>query len=50
MKQIQLLTENNLLPNEELDILRASEEAKKGKNITKAMTPKEALRYLKKFL
>ena len=50
MKQIQLLTENNLLPNEELDIIQASKEAKKGKNITKAMTPKEAIKYLKKFI
>ena len=48
MKQIQLLTENNLLASEELDILQASEEAKKGKNTTKAMTPKEATAYLKK--
>lgn len=48
MKQIQLLTENGLSPKEELDILKTSEEAKKGKNTTKAMTPKEAIAYLKK--
>lgn len=44
----KLVTENGLSPEEELDILQDSEEAKKGKNITKAMTPKEAIAYLKK--
>lgn len=48
MKQIQLLTENGLSPDEELDILRASEEARQGKNVTKAMAPKEAIAYLKR--
>lgn len=49
MKRIQLLTENGLLPNEELDIIQTSKEAKKGKNITKAMTLKEAVEYLREF-
>ncbi|MEK7172238.1 MAG: hypothetical protein AAB739_04995 [Patescibacteria group bacterium] len=39
MKRMQLLIKS---------ILRASKEAKNGKNITKAMTPKEAIAYLKK--
>lgn len=42
----KLVTENGLTPAEELDILEASEEAKKGENVTKAMSPKEAVDYL----
>lgn len=44
----KLMTENGLSPDEELDILRISEEARQGKNVTKAMAPKEAIAYLKK--
>ena len=42
----RLVTENGFTPKEEMDILEASGEAKKGKNITKAMSPKEAIDYL----
>ena len=42
----KLVTENGFTPDEEQEILKASEEAKKGKNVTKAMTPKEAVDYL----
>ena len=42
------LTENNLTPREEKEILKASKEAKLGKNVTKAMNRKEAIEYLKK--
>lgn len=42
----KLLTENGFTPDEEREILKASEEAKKGKNVTKAMSPKEAIDYL----
>ena len=41
-----LLTENNLTPEQEKEILEASKEAKQGKNVTKAMSPKEAIDYL----
>lgn len=44
----KLVTENGLTPDEEQAILKASREAASGKNITKSMTPKEALNYLKK--
>lgn len=43
----QILTENNLTPKEEKAILKASAEAKKGKNVTKTMGSKAALTYLK---
>lgn len=42
----KLVTENGFTPEEEREILKASEEAKKGKNVTKAMSPKEAVDYL----
>ena len=42
----KLVTENGFTPEEEREILKASEEAKKGKNVTKAMSPKEAIDYL----
>ena len=42
----KLVTENGFTPDEEREILKASEEAKKGKNVTKAMSPKEAVDYL----
>ncbi|MBD3329919.1 type II toxin-antitoxin system RelB/DinJ family antitoxin [Candidatus Peregrinibacteria bacterium] len=44
----KLLTENGLTPEEERDVIIASEDAKKGKNVTKAMTTKEAIDYLNK--
>lgn len=44
---LKLMTENGLTPEEEKNILKASQEAKKGKNITKAMAIKEAIEYLK---
>lgn len=42
----ELVTENGFSPDEECKILKASAEAKAGKNITKAMSPKEAVDYL----
>ena len=44
---LKIITENGLTLDEEKEILKASREAKKGKNITKAMNGKEALAYLK---
>lgn len=44
----KLVTENGFTPNEEKAILRASQEAVNGKNITKSMSTREAIRYLKK--
>ena len=43
---LQLLTENGLILEQERNILKASEEAKKGKNVTKPLSHKEALEYL----
>lgn len=42
----KLVTENGFTPDEEQEILKASEEAKRGKNVTEAMSPKEAVDYL----
>lgn len=44
----QILTENGMTPEREMEILKASDEAKKGINVTKPMSPKEAIDYLKK--
>ena len=44
---LKLITENGLTPEEEKNILTASEEAKKEKNVTKVMAIKEAFEYLK---
>lgn len=44
----QLLTENGLTVQQENEILKASEEAKKGIGVTKAMDADEAIEYLKK--
>ena len=44
----QLLTENGLTVQQENEILKASEEAKKGIGVTKAMSPKEAIEHLNK--
>jgi len=41
----KLVTENGLTPENE--IIKASDEAKQGKNVSKAMTPKKAIDYLK---
>lgn len=43
-----LLTENGLTPEQEAEILKASREARAGKNITKPMEAKEAIEYLRK--
>lgn len=43
----QILTENGLTLDQERDILKASEEAKKGINVTKSMNGKDALAYLR---
>jgi len=40
------VTENGFTPEQERDILIASDEASRGVNVTKAMSPKEALTYL----
>ncbi len=42
----QIVTENGLTPEEEQQILKASEEAKKGINVTRTMDINEALDYL----
>ena len=43
-----VLTENGLTPEEEDQILIASEEARKGINVSPAMEADEAIEYLKK--
>jgi len=43
----QLVTKNGLTIDQETKILNASQEAKSGKNVTKKMSSKEALEYLK---
>jgi len=43
-----LLTENGLTLEEEDKIIKAAEEAKKGKNVTGAMNSEEAISYLDK--
>ncbi len=43
-----LLTENGLTLEEEDKIIKAAEEAKKGKNVTGTMNSKEAINYLDK--
>ncbi len=42
----KLVTENGFTPEQEEEILMASVEAKSGKNVTKAMSTKEAVDYL----
>jgi DNA-damage-inducible protein J len=44
----KVITENGMTPEEELEILKASEEARRGINVTKQMDPDEAIEYLKK--
>ncbi|MBU1151739.1 type II toxin-antitoxin system RelB/DinJ family antitoxin [Patescibacteria group bacterium] len=44
----RLVTENGLTPTEEEEILQAEHDAEQGKNVTKAMSQKEALAYLRK--
>ncbi len=43
----KIITENGLTLEHELQILKASAEAKSGINVTKPMKPKEALAYLR---
>ena len=43
-----ILTENGLTPKEEQEILKASREASRGKNVSKPMEVEEAIEYLKK--
>lgn len=43
----RILTENGLTLSQERRILKASDEANKGVNVTKSMSAKEALAYLK---
>ena len=42
-----LTTENGLTLEEEAEIIKASTEARKGKNVTRALKGKEAAKYLK---
>jgi DNA-damage-inducible protein J len=42
-----LLTENGLTLEEEDSIIKASSEAKRGKNVSPSMSPKKATAYLK---
>ena len=44
---LKIITENGLTLKEEKEILKASKEAKSGKNVTRAMNGKDALLYLK---
>jgi len=44
----QIVTENGLTTEEEAEILKASEEAERGVNVTKAITWKESKAYLDK--
>ena len=44
---LKLITKNGLSVEQEKEIIKAANETKKGKNITKAMNSKEALIYLK---
>lgn len=43
-----VITENGMTLERELEILRREKEALAGKNVTKAMAPEEAVRYLHK--
>ena len=43
----RLLTENGLTVEEESAILRASREARRRKNVSRAMNPKEAIAHLR---
>ena len=43
---LKLMTENGLSPDQETEILAASDESKQGKNVTKVMSTKEAIQYL----
>ena len=42
-----LTTENGLTLDEEAKIIKASSEAKRGKNVSNALNKKEAVKYLK---
>ena len=42
-----MLTENGLTLQQEYEIIKASNEARQGKNISKPMTPEEFIKYLK---
>jgi len=42
-----LTTENGFTPEEEAEIIKASAEARKGKNVSRGMKDKEAIKYLK---
>lgn len=44
---LTLMTENGLTPKEEKTIMKASDEVRKGKHVTKIMDLKEAIDYLK---
>lgn len=43
----KIITENGMTLEQEAAVLKASEEAKKGVNVTKPMKASEAIRYLK---
>ncbi len=43
---LPLRTKNGLTPQQEVEILTASSEAKEGKNVSKKMSPRQALDYL----
>ena len=42
----RIVTNNGLTPEEEQNILQAEQEAEHGINVSKDMTPKEAIEYL----
>lgn len=43
----KIITENGLTLQEEKEILKASKEARRGKNVSKKMNVEEAIKYLK---
>ena len=45
-KRFELITKNGLTLAEEAAIIKADEEARKGKNVTRYMSPKEAIQHL----
>ncbi|EKD78830.1 MAG: Addiction module antitoxin, RelB/DinJ family [uncultured bacterium] len=44
---LRLVTPNGLTPDDEQTILQASAEAKRGHNVTKPLSVKQAIQYLK---
>lgn len=43
---MELYTENGLTPDQETEIIQASDDARRGMNVTKPMSAREAISYL----